>query len=207
MIRSDIVQGVFEPGSRLKTEDLAERYKVSANPVREALWRLHGEGFVVTIPNQGARVRVIDDDFIRNIYEIRMWIEPNLARRFCGRASKQDVRKLKEAAKAFAEESDSDFFRLDDLNQKFHQIILEGEPNREALRVLHTYADLLLIARSKLDVTHSRLLVRVREHDEIVQAIEAGDGDRAAAAARQHIQSAADDFLDQLRRARSASAI
>src|SRR3546814_7451607 len=70
-IKQDIMSGAFEPGARLKTEVLADRYNVSANPVREALWRLQGEGFVVTTPNHGARVRVIDDDFIRNIFELR----------------------------------------------------------------------------------------------------------------------------------------
>ena len=75
-LRRDIIAGVLEPGAWLKTEDLAERYAVSANPVREALWRLQGEGFVVANPNQGARVRVVDDDFVRNIFEIREALEP-----------------------------------------------------------------------------------------------------------------------------------
>src|SRR4051794_32549880 len=57
-LRRDIVAGILVPGNWLKTEDLAARYGVSANPVREALWRLQGEGFVVANPNQGARVRV-----------------------------------------------------------------------------------------------------------------------------------------------------
>lgn len=208
LIRSDIVKGVFEPGERLKTEDLAARYNVSANPVREALWRLHGEGFVVTTPNHGARVRVVEDDFVRNIYELRRLIEPHFVRRFCQRASEDDLRRLREAADAFAGEAtkpDFDFFRLDDLNRAFHAIILEQESNEEAIRVLDSYALLLTQARSKLAVSRGRLLGRVRDHEMIVAAIEAADGDRAAQAADQHIQSAAEDFLDQLRRTRSTS--
>jgi DNA-binding GntR family transcriptional regulator len=207
LIRSDIIKGVFEPGERLKTEELAKRYDVSANPVREALWRLHGEGFVVTTPNHGARVRVVEDDFVRNIYELRRLIEPNFVRRFCARASQEDIQRLKTAAGEFAQEAenpDPDFFRMDDLNRIFHSIILEGEPNVEAIRVIDSYSALLTMARSKLAVTRGRLLVRVREHDAIVEAIEAGNGEAAARAAEQHIKSAEDDFLDQLRQMRSA---
>lgn len=209
LIRADIVRGVFEPGTRLKTEDLAARYQVSANPVREALWRLHGEGFVVTTPNHGARVRVVEDDFIRNVYELRAFIEPQLVRRFCSRASREDIEKLREAAEAFAKEAmsrDADFFQMDDLNRKFHAIILEQEPNVEAIRVLDSYSILLTQARSKLSVSRGRLMVRVREHEAIVKAIESGDSDRAAEAAERHIESAATDFLDQLRQTRSAEA-
>ena len=86
-LRRDIVAGVLEPGAWLKTEELAARYAVSANPVREALWRLQGEGFVVANPHQGARVRGVDDDFVRNIFEIREAIEPIFVRRFCQRAT------------------------------------------------------------------------------------------------------------------------
>ena len=86
-LRRDIVAGAIAPGAWLKTDELAARYAVSANPVREALWRLQGEGFVVANPNQGARVRTVDDDFIRNIFEIREAIEPIFVRRFCQRAT------------------------------------------------------------------------------------------------------------------------
>src|ERR1700751_1112365 len=94
-LRRDIISGVFEPGAWLKTEELAQRYAVSANPVREALWRLQGEGFVVANPNQGARVRTVDDDFVRNVFEIREAIEPIFVRRFCQRATPKDLDRLR----------------------------------------------------------------------------------------------------------------
>src|SRR6185437_12412540 len=102
-LRRDIESGALEPGAWLKTESLAARYGVSANPVREALWRLQGEGYVVANPNQGARVRVVDDDFVRNIFEIREALEPLIIRRFCERATASDIARLREAAAVFAE--------------------------------------------------------------------------------------------------------
>ena len=58
-ILSDIVNGTFAPGSRLKVAELCKRYGSSQMPIREALQLLQGEGFVVMSPNKGASVRPI----------------------------------------------------------------------------------------------------------------------------------------------------
>ncbi len=59
----------------------------TTNPVREALQQLRGEGFVVMMPNRGARVRAIDETFVRDIFEIEVLIEPALTRWFVGLAT------------------------------------------------------------------------------------------------------------------------
>ena len=145
-LRRDIVAGVLAPGSWLKTEELAARYQVSANPVREALWKLQGEGFVVANPNQGARVRAVDEDFVRNIFEIREALEPLIVRRFCQRATAADLDRLREAAAEFARVAARKtivFEALDAANRNFHAIITEGEVNLQALEVMERYADLI----------------------------------------------------------------
>ncbi|WP_158626112.1 GntR family transcriptional regulator [Arsenicitalea aurantiaca] len=205
-LRRDIVNGVFSPGERLKTEALAERYKVSANPVREALWRLQGEGFVVVTPNLGARVRVVDDDFIRNIFELREIIEPVFVRRFCNRASSDDLRRLEQARLAFeraAETDASDFYLLDRCNREFHRIMVEEETNTEALQVVERHGDIVNAVRSKLGMTRGRMLTRAREHAQIVKALVDADPDAAADAAARHVRNAKDDFLAQLRHGRT----
>ena len=71
-----------------------QRHGTSTNPVREALQLLRGEGFVVFAPNRGARVRPIDQDFVRDIYEIGVLIEPALTRWFVGMATHEDIAEL-----------------------------------------------------------------------------------------------------------------
>ena len=70
LIREDIIEGRLAANERLVVTDLARRHGTSTNPVREALQLLRGEGFVIFVPNRGARVRPIDQDFVRDIYEI-----------------------------------------------------------------------------------------------------------------------------------------
>ncbi len=204
-LRKDIIAGVFQPGARLKTEELAKRYSVSANPVREALWRLQGEGFVVQLPNQGARVRVVDDDFVRNIFEIREAIEPLFVRRMCERASEPDIMRLTEAHLVFADKaanSEGDFQTMDALNRDFHAIIIEHEPNAEAIQVIERYGNLINAVRATMTMTRGRMMARASEHELILNAIRAGDANRAADAAARHVRLAGQDFLDQMRLAR-----
>ena len=205
-LRRDIISGAVEPGAWLKTEELAARYAVSANPVREALWRLQGEGFVVANPNQGARVRTIDDDFIRNVFEIREAIEPIFVRRFCQRATAQSLARLREAAEAFAEtaaQQPPDFEALEAANREFHGVIHDGEFNTPAIEVMERYAGLINATRAKLPITLSRLRQRINQHRELIDAIAAGDVEAAARIAVEHIRSAGEDLLNLMRHART----
>jgi DNA-binding GntR family transcriptional regulator len=177
--------------------------------VREALWRLQGEGFVVANPNQGARVRVVDDDFVRNIFEIREALEPLIIRRFCERATASDIANLREAAAVFAELASRkmpQFLALDGANRAFHAIITEGEFNVQALEVMDRYAGLINAMRAKLPISPAALRQRVRQHDEMIDAIVSADVERAAAVATAHIRAAREDMLTQMRQARSEAA-
>lgn len=208
-IRRDIIAGILPPGAWLKTEELGTRYAVSANPVREALWRLQGEGYVVANPNQGARVRMVDDDFVRNVFEVREAIEPVFVARFCHRVTAEDLAQLREAANAFAEVAErapNDFEALDNANRVFHAIILKGESNIQAIEVIERYAGLINATRAKLPITPVRLRQRVAQHFELIAAIEAGDPDAAAKIAAAHVRAAGDDMLTQMRQVRMSQA-
>lgn len=208
-LKRDIVSGVLGPGTWLKTDELAERYAVSANPVREALWRLQGEGFVVASPNQGARVRAVDDDLVRNIFEIREALEPVIVRRFCQRVTSSDLSRLREAAAEFARiagRKTVDFYALDAANRAFHAVITEGEVNTQALEVMDRYADLINATRARLPISQARLRQRADQHTEMVKAIASGDVEVAARMAALHVRAAGEDLLEQMRQVRMSSA-
>ena len=165
-LRRDIIAGFFQLGTWLKTEHLAARYGVSANPVREALWRLQGEGYVVAYPNQGARVRVVNDDLVRNIFEIREALEPIFMRRFDQRVTASDVARLREAGSvaAFAKVASKktlDFEVLELANRAFQGVITEGEYNLQAIEAMERYAGLHQRQRAMLPIAPARLRQRV----------------------------------------------
>src|SRR3982751_4739394 len=110
-IREDIIEGRLAANERLIVADLARRHGTSTNPVREALQLLRGEGFVFFVPNRGARVRPIDQDFVRDIYEIGVLIEPALTRWFVTMATAEDIAALERIQDLIEENNFADQFR------------------------------------------------------------------------------------------------
>src|SRR5437016_5597426 len=100
-IRDDIVAGILPFGSRLTLDQLSGRYATGHMPIREALRQLQGEGLVVQAPNRGARVRAVDVDFVRNIFDLRIAIEAMLARRAAERMQPETIAALEAAQRGF----------------------------------------------------------------------------------------------------------
>jgi DNA-binding GntR family transcriptional regulator len=65
------MNGEYPQGSRLKEEELAERYAVSRGPVREAFRLLERRGFIEIVPRHGARVREFDPADLASIFSVR----------------------------------------------------------------------------------------------------------------------------------------
>ena len=125
LIREDIIEGRLKPNERLVAADLARRHGTSTNPVREALQLLRGEGFVIFAPNRGARVRPIDQDFVRDIYEIGVLIEPALTRWFVGMATEEDIAELERIQGLIEENNFADPLRHSELDTAFHTVMYQ----------------------------------------------------------------------------------
>src|SRR5437588_8909247 len=75
-LRSDILMCRLAPGDDMREQDLAERYAVSRQPVREALLRLEREHLVTVQPRQGYRVNPISLADARDLLRFRLALEP-----------------------------------------------------------------------------------------------------------------------------------
>lgn len=74
-LKEDICSGVFRPGQRLQEVSIANQYKVSRSPVREALRRLAADGLVEEVPNKGVTVKRYSARDMEEIYEMRVMME------------------------------------------------------------------------------------------------------------------------------------
>ncbi|TFI42468.1 GntR family transcriptional regulator [Rhodococcus sp. 1R11] len=77
-IRASIIEGAYLPGTRIRQEDLAERYAASRVPVREALRILEDEGLVTRVANSGTWVSQLELAECEELYRVRERIEPLL---------------------------------------------------------------------------------------------------------------------------------
>ena len=198
MIREDIVSGRLGPNERLKVADLAEHYQTSTNPVREALQQLRGEGFVLIEPNRGARVRPIDADFVRDIIEIEMLIEPALTRWFVSIASDADIVELERIQAEIEAVNFEDRVVHGLLDTRFHQFIYDRHYNRHAAELWWKHREILRAISRRFPTSLSRRVSVLREHRELIEAIRAQDADGAAAVVARHVEGSGRHIIEQM---------
>lgn len=197
-IRDDIISARLLPNQRLKVGDLATQYGTSTNPVREALQQLRGEGFVLIEPNRGARVRPIDEAFVRDIIEIEVLIEPALTKWFVTIVDDADIDKL-EAAQAEIEELNfADLARHGQLDTRFHQLIYDRHYNRHASELWWKHREILRAISRRFPTSLSRRQAVIREHRELIERIKAQDADGAATVVARHVEGSGRHIIEQM---------
>lgn len=198
MIREDIISGRLAPSQRLKVAELADRYLTSTNPIREALQQLRGEGFVLMEPNRGARVRPIDENFVRDIIEIKMLIEPVLTRWFVTIVSDADIVELEEVQAQIEALNFADPVAHGKLDTRFHQLIYDRHYNRHAAELWWKHREILRAISRRIPTALSRRVAVIREHRELIERIRAQDADGAAAVIARHVEGSGRHIIEQM---------
>src|SRR4051812_19873531 len=203
-IREDIIEGRLAANERLVVTDLARRHGTSTNPVREALQLLRGEGFVIFIANRGARVRPIDQDFVRDIYEIGVLIEPALTQWFVSMATVEDIAELERIQSKIEDNNFADTVRHSELDTAFHTVMYQKHYNRHAAELWWKPREVLRAVSRRFDFTLARRAAIIREHRELIAHVKAGEADKAAELIARHVEGSGRHILEHMR-ARSAA--
>jgi DNA-binding GntR family transcriptional regulator len=206
LIREDIISGKLGPNERLKIADLAERYGTSTNPVREALQQLRGEDFVIMEPNRGARVRPIDESFVRDIIEIAALIEPALTRWFVTIATEADIGQLEAVQTEIEALNFADPVLHGQLDTRFHQVIYDRHYNRHAADLWWRHREVLRAISRRFPTSLSRRVAVLREHHALIDAIRAQDADLAAKVIAGHVEGSGRHIIEHMRLARTTGA-
>lgn len=199
IIRDDIISGRLKPNERLVVADLAEQLGTSTNPVREALQLLRGEGFVIFSPNRGARVRPIDQDFVRNIYEISALIEPALTRWFVGMATDADIAELERIERLIEQNNFVDPVLHSGLDVQFHTVVYQRHYNRHAAEIWWKHRQVLRAVNQRFNYTVARRGQVIRDHRELIELVKAGDAEQAAAVVARHVEGSGRHLLELMR--------
>ena len=203
LIREDILEGRLAANERLKVSMLANRYGTSTNPVREALQQLRGEGFVVFSHNRGARVRAIDEEFVRNIYEMEVLIEPYLTSWFVGLATDADVARLEDIQDRIEALNFADLAKHSLLDTRFHRVFYDRHYNRHAVEMWWKHREILGAINRGSPVSLGRRKAVLKEHRDLIAALKDHDASRAAAVVAAHVRGSGQHIVEQMRAARS----
>ena len=198
-LRQDVLSGRLSANERLKVSSLATRYQTSTNPVREALQQLRGEGLVVISPNRGARVREIDEDFVRDIYEIEALIEPYLTRWFVGVCTDTDIAALEAIQAEIVRLNFTDIARHSALDTQFHRTMYAQHYNRHAVDLWWSDREVLSAINVGQQISLRRQREVLQEHQALIDALKSHDEDRATKVITQHVRGSGKHIIDRLR--------
>src|SRR3989442_4194520 len=200
-LRSAILSGVLEPGSRIRQEDLAGRLAVSRAPVRQALLVLENEGLVRADRWRGAIVAPLDSLMIRDLYQFRGLIERHVATLLAGQEDFDSAPHRAVVAAGRQAASKQDISRLIELDLAFHTGLYEAVGNGVLSHGMHgLWTHVRRLMAATLTLGHASEIWD--EHGAILDAIASHEGDRAGSLAASHTSAASERLLGKSARLR-----
>ena len=194
-LREDILAGKYKDGEELRENTIAKEYGVSRTPVREAIRQLELEGLAITVPNRGAFVNNIKPKDIEDIYAMRSMLEGLCARWAAKRITKEQLDNLEEIL--FMTRYRLEHEHLDQLHEydgRFHMALYDACDSPMLKHSLKGFHEYIKAARKDALKDKQRALECQAEHEAILKAIKAGDGDEAARLATLHIENAKENM-------------
>jgi Transcriptional regulators len=190
-LRDAIIDGRLTGGTHLVQTDLATQFEVSITPVREALRDLATEGLVAFDPHRGALVRILDLDEVREVYELRMALEPLMVRRVIERITSEQLAHADELRHQM--EQTESVSAWAELNRQFHNTLAESDKDSRLSNILNGLRDTSssYVAMS-LAASPERIIEADVEHAQLIELFKRNDANGAVRLSVQHLQSTID---------------
>lgn len=194
-ITGEIVSGRFAPGERLVELSLTKRCKVSRVPLREALRIVAGRGLVTLEPHRGAVVAALSGAELNDLFGLRLALEGFAAAALAMRrppAALADLRRMNAEMKTHAAARETEAYYA--LAARFHDAMVEAAGNG---LLTETYGRIKVRFRRYQAVLSGIVELPARsvvEHAAILEAVQAGDAERARALVEAHIRGLVDAY-------------
>ena len=199
-LRRARLTGQLKPGERLMEVHLANKLGVSRTPIREAIRKLELEGLVIMIPRRGAEVARITEKSLKDVLEVRRALDALSVELACDRITEEDMKRLLQACQDFekaAKGKDASVIAKADV--ALHDIIVEATGNQRLAQLVNNLSEQMYRYRFVYIKEESKHDMLVAEHREIYESIASRDKERAARAAKLHIDNQEKSIIRQIR--------
>jgi DNA-binding GntR family transcriptional regulator len=191
-LRRAITTGQLPPGTHLVETDLSDAMQISRGTLREAMRQLQQEGLISAGPRGRLSVRHLDAKEIKDIFNVRAALESLAARELSAKPDRAGaVQALRAAVAEMEKWAASNLEDRIEADLNFHRTMCHLTGNQT---LLHSWSSLEGTIRMSImfaGVDRAIKNMDARRHHEIVDAIESGDADAAAAAVLDHMTGAA----------------
>ncbi|WP_341279010.1 GntR family transcriptional regulator [Paenibacillus sp. FSL H8-0537] len=184
-----IIDGTLLPGEKIGDAELAEALGVSRTPVREALQILEVQKLVEVHPGNYTKVKSLEKSDILKMYSTLASLHTLAAEMAASVIVPEQIEQLKQLNAEFAAAIEQGLpFQAMELDEQFHNVIVEAADNEylasySASLQVHIRRFKYVFLKQPVQATH----VSVEEHQAIIEAMEAGDPERAAAMMKQNL--------------------
>jgi DNA-binding GntR family transcriptional regulator len=189
-VRDMIIEGGLEPGSRINEGALGASLGVSRTPLREALKTLAGEGLIDFVPARGAIVRKLTPQAVASTLEVMAALEALAGRLACARAGDagiSGVRRIHDRMLSlYARRKRLEYYKL---NQAIHTEIVRLAANPELATVHGVMQARLKRIRFLGNSGPENWAAAVAEHEEMIVALEARNGEALAEVLTRHMEN------------------
>lgn len=184
-LRESIIRYELPPGEFLREQQIALVHGASRTPVRESLRRLEQAGLVVRAGRSGYRVRRFDIRQMDQLYDVRIALEELAVRSAVECLTDEVATELRRIWRSFPATGDPS--EALDADEAFHEGLAAASGNKVLLEFLKVVNERIHIIR-RIDFTSpERWAATAKEHGEILDMLEARDGDAASDCLREHI--------------------
>ncbi len=187
LLRKDILSGKYLPGDRLRQDDIAKKFEVSTTPVREAFRDLRSEGLVFIDTNRGVIVKGLTVKDVAEIYELRIALEPLLAKKSVTTIAVDDLIKAQALHREMC--ACTDPHRWSSLNKEFHIRLMSSEKDT---RLYEMVKNLLVVAEPyvalSIFIHHQILEADNIEHGLILEGYEKKNAAAVEKIVKQHLE-------------------
>lgn len=192
-----IVSGTLKPGERLDEMEIADQFKVSRTPVREALKALSAVGLVEMSGRQGLTVSAVSIATLLEMFQLMAELE-GLHARLAARRARQDHKErlisTHEHLREVLKRGDPQLFY--DVNRDFHEAIYDASQSEFLADQTRTLRRRVAPYRRYVTFQPGRMTATITEHQLILDAILNADADAAQRAARDHVNLLGDNLAD-----------
>lgn len=191
-LRERIVDGYYPQGMKLVEQELAEEFKMSRPMLREILADLDSQGLVEKKPNRGTTVRRIDSESLLEIMEIREVLEGLAARLAAQKTKPDDWRDLDSAFGDPAKKmvANLEFEKYLDLVAKLRERMVESAGNNELSKLIYSLFAKITVVQRRIVILPGRIEQAINEHRQVLEALIAGDPDKAEKMKRLNLRNA-----------------
>jgi DNA-binding GntR family transcriptional regulator len=198
-LRQMLVEGRIAPGAKLNERELCEVLEVSRTPLREAIKMLAAEGLVELLPHRGAIALELDEQAVRNTFEVMGGLEGlsgELAAQRITDAELAEIRAMQfEMMAAFTRRDLPAYYRL---NARIHSAINAAAKNPVLSATYERINARLHALRFRSNQDEQKWKVAIREHEEMIAALSARDPAAMRKVLATHLKNKLDVVLEQL---------